>query len=244
MLIVTSCVAVAKPVLKKSASAKPSIASSMEQSEAASAPAPPALKRSLSAKPATSTASKAAPKEKKEDNSSEADVASGTSTEQLDELAEQTVPSEMREKLSSANWKERLEAAEGIETLVKDTAADMAHPVPEAIVRLLYKAVVEKKETNFQVASKVFSAVQILAEKAQKTTKRSAHWFIAALVEKLGDVKLRTPSSDCLLMLCEACSPQFVLTQAFDALEKQKSPKVHENGLLWINTVATDFGLK
>jgi hypothetical protein len=39
-------------------------------------------------------------------------------------------------------------------------------------------------------------------------------------------------------------TPQFVLSQAYDAIVKQKSPKTQENALLFINAVATEFGLK
>jgi len=162
----------------------------------------PAVRKSTVSKPAG--ASSKPPAEKKED----AEEKSATPVEQLDELVEQAVPADVREKLGSSNWKERLEAAETLETMAREGGEGMEHPLPEAIVRLLAKAVVDKKETNFQVSAKVFSAVQALAEKCQKFTKRAAHWFIGGLVEKLGDVKLRQPSNDCLLMLAEAVSPQ------------------------------------
>ena len=90
----------------------------------------------------------------------------------------------------------------------------------------------------------MISVISFLAEKAPKFSKRSAFWCIPALVEKLGDVKLRTPSHDCLLVVAEAVTPQFVLTQAYDAISKQKSPKTQENALLWANAMAIDFGLK
>jgi cytoskeleton-associated protein 5 len=180
--------------------------------------------------------------EKKDEN--EGDVSTGVPVEQLEEIANGAVAEDVRGKLASANWKERLEAAETIESMCRDGAENMQHPLPEAIVRLLSKAVVDKKEINFQVVAKAFAAIQVLAEKAPKLTKRAAWWFIGTLVEKLGDLKLRSPASDCLLALAECVTPQFVVTQTYDALPKQKSPKVQENGLLWINTLASEFGLK
>jgi cytoskeleton-associated protein 5 len=214
---------------------------------ASSAPvrkAVPSRPTTASAKPAGGSKPAAAGggAEKKDD--SEGDVISGVPVEQLEEIANGAVAEDVRGKLASANWKERLEAAENIETMCRDGAENMQHPLPEAIVRLLSKAVVDKKETNFQVVAKTFAALQVLAEKAPKLTKRAAWWFIATLVEKLGDLKLRSPASDCLLALAECVTPQFVITQTYDALAKQKSPKVQENGLLWINTLASEFGLK
>jgi cytoskeleton-associated protein 5 len=92
--------------------------------------------------------------------------------------------------------------------------------------------------------AKVIAVVAFLAEKAPKFSKRAAFWCITPLIEKLGDVKLRTPSHDCLLVIAESVTPQFVLTQAYDAIGKQKSPKTQENALLWANAIATDFGLR
>eukprot|EP00284_Hemiselmis_tepida_P000643 CAMPEP_0174950212 /NCGR_PEP_ID=MMETSP1355-20121228/93507_1 /TAXON_ID=464990 /ORGANISM="Hemiselmis tepida, Strain CCMP443" /LENGTH=171 /DNA_ID=CAMNT_0016197807 /DNA_START=29 /DNA_END=541 /DNA_ORIENTATION=+ len=128
--------------------------------------------------------------------------------------------------------------------MAREKGEGMEHPIPEAIVRLLAKAVVDKKETNFQVSAKAFEAVHALAEKSPKFTKRAAHWFVGGLVEKLGDAKLRAPANDCLLMIAEACSPQFVLSQAYDHISKQKSPKTQENALCWINTLASEFGIR
>lgn len=98
--------------------------------------------------------------------------------------------------------------------------------------------------TQTQVTAKAFGAVQALAEKCPRFSKRASHWFIPGLVEKLGDAKLRQPASDCLSMLCEAVTPQFVLGQAYDAIAKQKSPKTQENAMLWISAVASEFGLR
>jgi cytoskeleton-associated protein 5 len=247
----------AKPVgvLKKTIPTKPTAeheeAAPAKPAAAAASSVPAAMRKSVPSRPTTAPAKPSAGTktggsgggaEKKDDG--EADVASGVPVEQLDEIAASTVPEDVRGKLASANWKERLEAAENIETMCRDGAENMQHPVPEALVRLLAKAVVDKKETNFQVAAKAFAALQVLAEKAPKLTKRAAWWFMGNLVEKLGDLKLRTPASDCLLALAECVTPQFVVSQAYDAITKQKSPKVQENGLLWINTLATEFGLK
>jgi cytoskeleton-associated protein 5 len=92
--------------------------------------------------------------------------------------------------------------------------------------------------------TKVISVISLMAEKSPKFSKRAAFWCVPHLVEKLGDVKLRTPSHDCLLVMAESVTPQFVLTQAYDAIAKQKSPKTQENALLWANAMAVDFGLK
>ena len=226
---------------------------------------PPAGGTSKSAAVGTKTGAtgKAASGQGKDD--ADGDVTAGSSLEELDAMVEDVISGGIRAKILSSNWKERLEGIEEFESEIKSRIDALQHPLPEAVTRLLIKSFVDKKETNFQVRSlrflfnsklksypsyfpqvmtKVISVIALIAEKSPKFSKRAAFWCIPSLVEKLGDVKLRTPSHDCLLVIAESVTPQFVLTQAYEAIGKQKSPKTQENALLWANAMAIDFGLK
>jgi len=174
----------------------------------------------------------------------EAKEEAGVPTEELDSLAESAIAADVRAKLSSSNWKERLEAMEMLEIESTEKAATMESPMPEVWVRLLAVSFVDRKETNFQVLNKVHGVVASLAEKVPKFTKRAAHWFIPHMVEKLGDVKLKQGAHDALLTVAEAATPQFVLTKGFEAIKKQKAPKTIESAILWVNAMIGDFGLK
>ena len=123
---------------------------------------------------------------------------------------------------------------------------------PDAVCRLIIS--VSKKETNFQVTAKAFGIVQHVAEKVATVgasppapaalSTRTALCITPTLVEKLGDVKLKAAAADCLLALAAACTPAVVITQAIEVLEKQKSPKTLENGLLWMQDMCGGFALK
>ena len=114
-----------------------------------------------------------------------------------------------------------------------------------------------------QVTAKAFGIVQHVAEKAARSgnspapaaqlgtspapatlSTRTALCITPTLVEKLGDVKLKAAASDCLLALAAACTPAAVITQAIEVLEKHKSPKTLENGLLWMQDLCGGFALK
>jgi hypothetical protein len=47
-----------------------------------------------------------------------------------------------------------------------------------------------------------------------------------------------------LFALATTCTPAFVITQAIEVLEKQKSPRTLENGLLWMQDMCAGFALK
>ena len=115
-----------------------------------------------------------------------------------------------------------------------------------------------------QVTAKAFGVVQHVAEKAAKLGKspapaaqlgnsppapaalstRTVLSITPTLVEKLGDMKLKAAAADCLLALAAACTPALVITEVIEVLEKQKSPKTLESGLLWMQDMCADFALK
>jgi cytoskeleton-associated protein 5 len=80
------------------------------------------------------------------------------------------------------------------------------------------------------------------------------------LGEKLGDMKLKKPAGDTLLVFAEVTSLQFVLSQgvffptrikstiltsfiAYEPLYKQKAPKVLADAITWIGSALSDFGI-
>jgi cytoskeleton-associated protein 5 len=194
-------------------------------------------------KPATAGAKPKAAGEKQEAKTEIVDLNAGMSVEELDAQMETLYSEATRTKLASANWKERLEGMEEVLASLVERGA-LEQPVPDATCRMVQGLLVTKKETNFQVVAKGFEVVKLIAEKAGKFSKRAAHWLVTPLVEKLGDVKLKTAASECLTSLAEACSPDFMLSQALGVLEKTKAPKTLENAVGWINTLCGDFGMK
>jgi hypothetical protein len=194
-------------------------------------------------KAATAPAKSKAEGEKQEAKTEALDLNAGMSVEELDAQMEILYSEATRTKLASGNWKERLEGMQEVlaSLLARGT---LEQPVPDATCRMVQGLLVTKKETNFQVFAKGFEVVKLMAEKAGKFSMRAAHWLVTPLVEKLGDVKLKTAASECLNSLAEACSPDFMISQALGVLEKTKAPKTLENAVGWINTMCGDFGMK
>lgn len=64
-----------------------------------------------------------------------------------------------------------------------------------------------------------------------------------AMIDKMGDIKLKKAAGDCLTAYAEALSLQFVLSQSYDPLKKLKAPKALADSLVWINQQLEDFGI-
>ncbi|ORY06720.1 ARM repeat-containing protein [Basidiobolus meristosporus CBS 931.73] len=161
-------------------------------------------------------------------------------SEDFEEKAMEIIPSEVYAGFSDSNWKNRLASMETLTTFLEN-------PNNSAIEsELVIRALAKKpgwKETNFQVSSKMYGVIQVLCEKSSTFSRGCGALVVPGLAEKLGDIKLRKPSGDCLTSIAEQFSLQFVLHQAYESWKKAKSPKVHSECLGWINATIQDFGV-
>ena len=194
-------------------------------------------------KPGVAGAKPKAAGEKKEEKNETVDLNAGMPVEELDAQIETLYSEATRNKLASSNWKERLEGMEEVLASLVERGT-LEQPVPDATCRMVQGVMVTKKETNFQVVAKGLEVIKHMSEKAVKFSKRAAHWMITPMVEKLGDAKLKTAAAECLMSLAEACSPDFMISQALGVLDKIKAPKTLENAIGWINSMCSDFGMK
>ncbi|GAA5815313.1 hypothetical protein MFLAVUS_008819 [Mucor flavus] len=160
--------------------------------------------------------------------------------EDAEARATEFIPEAIHTDLQQAQWKLRLAAMESLVThLESEDGNDLE---PEIIIRCFSKKP-GWKEMNFQVMGKMFYAIQVLSEQCPKFNKACAALCIPVMVEKLGDIKLKKPASECLVAIAEKISLQFVFGQAYSVLKKAKSPKVLADSLLWIHSCLMDFGI-
>ena len=113
-------------------------------------------------------------------------------------------------------------------TLALATPSPLATPPESALA-----ATPGFDDKNFQVLGKVFDALASLAAKAPAFSKRDGAHVVAAVAEKLADVKLRGPGAGALTSVCEALGPSFVFAQLRRRADSQKNPKVTSEALLF-----------
>ncbi|KAG8743642.1 Microtubule-associated protein, microtubule dynamics during spindle orientation, partial [Ceratobasidium sp. 428] len=161
--------------------------------------------------------------------------------EDADGLAADLVPAQMQTDLGDSAWKVRLAALEEMTTWL-DEQLNGDGLESEVLIRFLGKKP-GWGEKNFQVSAKVYALFGMLAERSASFSRGSAALAIPHLAEKLGDVKLKKPAGDLMLLFAEKASLSFVLSQAYEPLAKQKAPKVFADSLGWIKQALTDFGI-
>lgn len=125
-------------------------------------------------------------------------------------MAEELVPPQLASDLGDGNWKTRLAGMEEFIAWLEGGNAETAEC--EVLFRFLSKKP-GWNEKNFQVSAKVYAALAILAEKSPTFSKSCVAISTGHLAEKLGDMKLKKPAGDALLLFAEKTSLSFVLDQ-------------------------------
>jgi cytoskeleton-associated protein 5 len=176
-------------------------------------------------------------------------------SEDAEALALELIPPNFITDLGDANWKTRLAALEEMTTWVEGIVEELD---AEVVVRALGKK--GWGEKNFQVSTKLYGILIILAEHCPSFGRSCAALSIPHLSEKLGDAKLKKPASDALVAFAKKTSLQFVLNigmflqvspvpsadtmhGAYEPLNKIKAPKALADALGWIEQALSEFGI-
>ncbi|CAO3574849.1 unnamed protein product [Mortierella alpina] len=218
------------PAKKVAPAGRPSALSSAKKPAAKASVAPSTSSASAGAKKVASVAGGS----KKEDEP----LRYKFSSESAEEQAAEFLTPELIAEFGDSSWKVRLEAMEKLHELVESNSDFEA----ELITRVLAKKP-GWKESNFQVTTKLYGILQLQAQTLPTFSKACAALTIPAMIDKMGDIKLKKAAGDCLTVYAETLSLPFVLSQSYDPLKKLKAPKALADSLLWIHQQLEDFGI-
>eukprot|EP00898_Chlorokybus_atmophyticus_P007131 jgi/Chlat1/7419/Chrsp6S09189 len=161
----------------------------------------------------------------------------------LDELRNRLsfLSAETVEQLQSPDWKLRLE---GMTQLQDATVAmqDCADPHTENLILFLSKCP-GWEERNVQVLMKEFEVVTHLATVTSTFSKQCALIALPGLLEKVADIKLRLGVCACLTSCVEAIGPQFLFNYCYEKAPSHKNPKVWSEGITWMSSTISEFGV-
>ncbi|PVU87154.1 hypothetical protein BB559_006193 [Furculomyces boomerangus] len=164
-----------------------------------------------------------------------------SSNSDLDGLLENIIPNHIKKSIESAKWKDRVDA---INSLLEHFVSEQEIATtlePELVVRQLGKKP-GWKESNFQVNTGVYNLIKWMSLSCAKFNSGVAALTIPHLVEKLGDIKLKTPASNALIAMGERLGLRFIIFHAIEPISKQKSPKVLAECFGWLDQVLLEFG--
>jgi cytoskeleton-associated protein 5 len=161
------------------------------------------------------------------------------SQEEVDEQAPEILPPEIISGLVDSNWKTRLSS---IETFLQLLSSFDSKGHTQILVRVLGKKP-GLKDTNFQVLKLRLDAIKMIAEQFGMTVT-TGDLIINDIAEKLGDIKVNASASAALFSIAEAIRLEYVVSKVMTFAFEQKSPKVQQESLSWVNQAIKDFGLQ
>ncbi|XP_055592597.1 protein mini spindles isoform X3 [Uranotaenia lowii] len=162
------------------------------------------------------------------------------SQEEVDEKAIEILPAEVVQGLADSNWKSRVAAMESLVGVIPDFDAKCGHS--QVILRTLAKKP-GLKDTNFQVLKLKLESVKVTVEKMGITTT-TADYIVNDITEKLGDAKNSSPAAHALTAIAEAIKLEYVVSKVMEFAFEQKSPKVQQEALSWVNNAIKEFGFQ
>lgn len=166
------------------------------------------------------------------------------SMEQAQEVVLQFVPGVPMDALASAVWKERLE---GVSQVVSALMAAMTPLEPTVALALCVFAESKSKgwkDSNFQVMAAYFKIAALAAQKCPTFPDRAASHCMPGLVDKIGDIKLRTAVHEVLEPFCQILGCNYVQLSVCALTKTARNPKVHTEVLAWLGHNTKNFGLK
>ncbi|XP_074041153.1 protein mini spindles-like isoform X1 [Leptinotarsa decemlineata] len=158
--------------------------------------------------------------------------------EEVDEIVAGMLSAEIVGDISNSNWKTRLAASEQIMTEIQ--TLDSKSVPTQALVKFLAKKP-GLKDTNFQVLKAKLEVVKYLAENC-KFTITTANCCVTEIAEKFSDAKNGTAVAETLTAIAEATTLGLVSDLVLDFAFGQRSPKVQQEALGWLNVSIKEFG--
>lgn len=162
------------------------------------------------------------------------------SAEEVDEKVVDLLPGDVITGLLDANWKGRLAAVESFFVCINDL--DNKHNASQVLVRTLAKKP-GLKDTNFQVLKIKFDILRAICE-TMTITVTTADYIMVDVIEKLGDAKNSGSAKAVLTAIAECINLEYVVSRVLSYIFEQKSPKLQQEGLLWISNAIREFGFQ
>jgi cytoskeleton-associated protein 5 len=162
------------------------------------------------------------------------------SSEEVDEKAAEILPADVVSGLVDGAWKTRLAAAESFTQLLGSFEAKPGYT--QVLIRILAKKP-GLKDNNMQVLRIRLDCLKMIIEKFG-ITATTADYIMNDVTEKLGDIKSCVPAGQALSAIAEAITLEYAVSKVLTFAFEQKSPKVQQEALTWVNNAIKDFGFQ
>ena len=161
------------------------------------------------------------------------DDSGGPSAEEVGALVEEAVGGGVVGRLSSPDWKERLQGVADLLAALGTKGDDERAALTEAVLRQLGYAP-GWTDSNLQVVQRCLEVVSLLAATSRGFTRRHAVIVMTPLVDKIADVKLKGAACEALSSCSKALGHRFLVAQLSRRAAAHRNPKVLEVALTWV----------
>ena len=157
--------------------------------------------------------------------------------------AEELVDDKTIAKLSSTDWKTRVEGVECVQRMVDALEGESLKAAADPIVHLLAYRVCSPSEKVFQITKAAIECIGALARREESGCSRGlAHVAVSVLAPRIADVKLKGVATAALDALCQAVGPDFVTLELAGACKTNKNVKVVAEMLSYVAQAVQDYG--
>lgn len=144
--------------------------------------------------------------------------------------------------LKETNWKDKVSGLQEMISWAKNNL-EILGEFSEPLVRMVRVTVKDWKENNCAVCKCAFELVEYIAKSIDISRKTAYIVLGPQALEKLGDPKLSDSYTSCLVAICEALGPKFVVGHIIKNTSDCTKPKLFSECSSAIGKIIMDFGV-
>ncbi|GBG32147.1 Cytoskeleton-associated protein 5 [Hondaea fermentalgiana] len=145
----------------------------------------------------------------------------------------------------AAKWQDKMALFSCLVAFV-DAQEKVSQAQAHAIIAFVGAKTKGFKESNFNIMNEAWAALEktIAACESPAVSRSYAAAILDPATKKIGDRKQDGPVKSLALALCEATGPKYISFKIIKAAEKITSPKVIEESLALLRSIAEEFGAR
>lgn len=182
------------------------------------------------------------PGKKVKNSNQDEDFTNLITPEDAEQVLSELIPSSIIPKLKETSWKDKLAGLQDLYDWTKKQK-DSVQDCYESIFRLVKTCLKDWKENNMAVNKLAFDLLNLISETTDINRKSAYIILTPAALERLSEGKISESYTVCILTICEAVGPKFVVTHIVKSTSDCTKPKLFAECCTVISRILADFGI-
>ena len=172
----------------------------------------------------------------------EDDANNAISAEEAESIVSGFLPAEMLKQMKDNAWKEKQTGLLLLQEWIGENS-EIVNAQNEAILRFVRSTVKDWKENNFNVVKAAIEIFKNVSENYTISKRAAASALNATALENFANVKLLEVYYSCIVSICAAVGPRFVVGLIVKNTSDCNKPKVVSECCASIGKIITDYGV-